>query len=127
MRVSEEGAGPVQGLGDISVVCTDVLILSSVFFDRQRQETRRVTSRSVSCFRVGVRICEDAFGKQLRCPGLEKEFLAPWTLGCGCSGVSGTYVLFSLLPLLTIQPPSRLSGGRMFLRAPSSGSSRAHT
>lgn len=86
-----------------------------------------MTSTSVSCFRVGVRICEDTFGKQLGCPGLEKEFLAPRTLGYGCSRVSGMCVLFSLLPLLTIQPPSRLPGGRIFLRAPSSECSRAHT
>lgn len=91
------------------------------------QEIRHVTSRSVSCFRVGVRICEDTFGKPLCCPGLEKEFLAPRTLGYGCSRVSGMCVLFSLLPLLTVQPPSRLSGGRLFLRAPGSESSRAHT
>lgn len=37
MRVSKKDAGLMQGLGDIAVVCTDVLVLSSVFFDLQRQ------------------------------------------------------------------------------------------
>lgn len=37
VRISKEGVGLVQGLGDIAVVCTDILLLSSVFFDQQRQ------------------------------------------------------------------------------------------
>ena len=59
VRISTEGAGLVQGLGDIAVVCTDVLLRSSVFFDQQRQGAQACDSTSVSCFQweyLAVRI-----------------------------------------------------------------------
>ena len=88
--------GRAQGLSDISVPCTDVLLPSSLFFDMTGKETRCATSRSVNSFHVGVvYVSVRRFVKQLRCPGSETEFLALRTVGCGCSRVTGLCVPFT--------------------------------
>lgn len=112
--VCEKSASSCRGLEDASVLETDVLLLSSLSFDLQRQGGQACDFQILSCFHVEYVSVKKMFIKQLSCPRVSKGVLAPRPLDCGCSRSVSDVCLpstgFSFSLSLIIQPPSRLCG-----------------